>query len=93
MVTFHLFSFHLFSEKVAVDKGVLRGARISDGWWHQFMKRHPNLSLRSGDSTGYARMNAMNEENLKVYFDLLDTVLEENNLKARYITWTSQGCL
>ena len=26
-------------------------------------------------------MNAMNEENLKTYFDLLDTVLEENNLK------------
>ena len=76
----------MIAEKVAVDKGVLRGARISDGRWHQFMKLHHDLSLRSGDSTGYARMNArmnaMNEDNLKVYFDLLDTVLEENNLKA-----------
>ena len=27
-------------------------------------------------------MNAMNEENLKAYFDLLNTVLKDNNLKA-----------
>ena len=53
---------------------------ISDGWWRHFLQRHPKLSLRSGDSTGYARNNAMNESNLKIYFDLLDTILEENNL-------------
>ena len=71
----------MIAEKVAIDKGLLRGAQISDGWWRRFLQRHPDLSLRSGDSTGYVRMNAMNEENLKNYFDLLDTVLEENNLK------------
>ena len=27
-------------------------------------------------------MNAMNESNLKTYFDLLDTLLEENDLKS-----------
>lgn len=72
----------VIAERVATDKGVLRGARISDGWWRRFLQRHPNLSLRSGDSTGYVRMNAMNEENLKNYFDLLNDVLEENDLKA-----------
>ena len=72
----------VIAERVATDKGVLRGARISDGWWRRFLLRHPQLSLQSGDATGYARMNAMNEKNLKVYFDLLDTVLKENNLKA-----------
>ena len=71
----------IIAEKVAIDKGLLRGAQISDGWWRCFLQRHPDLSLRSGDSTGYVRMNAMNEENLKNYFDLLDTVLEEKNLK------------
>ena len=71
----------MIAEKVAIDKELLRGAQISDGWWRHFLQRHPDLSLRSGDSTGYVRMNAMNEENLKNYFDLLDTVLEENNLK------------
>ena len=43
------------------------------------MQRHPRLSLRSGDSTGYVRMNAMNKEN---FFDLLETVLHDNNLKV-----------
>ena len=47
-----------------------------------FLQRHPRLSLRSGDSTGYVRMNAMNKENLKSYFDLLETVLHDNNLKV-----------
>ena len=40
------------AERVATEKGVLRGVRISDGWWRRFLQRHPNLSLRSGDSTG-----------------------------------------
>ena len=46
------------------------------------MQRHTNLSLRSGDSTAFVRMNAMNEDNLKNYFDLLDSVLTEHNLKV-----------
>ena len=69
-------------DRVATEKGVLRSARISDGWWRRFLQRHPRLSLRSGDSTGYVRMNAMNKENLKSYFDLLETVLHDNNLKV-----------
>ena len=69
----------LIAEKVAIDKGVLRSSRISDGRWRRFLLRHPKLSLRSGDSTGYARMNAMNENNLKTYFD---PILEENDLKS-----------
>ncbi len=72
----------LIAEKVAIDKGVLRSSRISDGRWRRFLLRHPKLSLRSGDSTGYAIMNAMNESNLKTYFDLLNTILEENDLKS-----------
>lgn len=51
-------------------------------WWRRFLRHHPSLSLRSGDSTGYVRMNAMNQENLKTYFDLLDRVLTDNNLKV-----------
>ena len=72
----------VIAENVARDKGVLRGSRISDGWWRRFLQRHTNLSLRSGDSTAFVRMNAMNEDNLKNYFDLLDSVLTEHNLKV-----------
>ena len=54
----------VIAERVATEKGGAEGCRISDGWWRRFLQRHPNLSLRSGDSTGYIRMNAMNRENL-----------------------------
>ena len=32
-------------QSVVMDKGILRGHRISQGWWHQFLKRQKNLSL------------------------------------------------
>ena len=88
----------LFSKRVwrvrDYDKGLLRGAQISDGWWRRFLQGHPDLSLRSGDSTGYVRMNAMNEENLKNYFDLLDTVLEEKTVKTgKACVLTSAECI
>ncbi len=72
----------VIAERVALEKGVPRSARISDGWWRRFMQRHPQLSLRTGDATGYARMNAMNKENIVAYFDLLNSVLNDNNLKV-----------
>ena len=36
---------NIIAEKVAIEKGVLRGSRISDGWWHIFLQHHPKLSL------------------------------------------------
>ena len=72
----------VIAERVAIEKGVLRSARISDGWWRRFLQRHSQLSLRTRDATGYVRMNAMNEENMTTYSDLLNSVLNDNNLKA-----------
>ena len=67
-------------ETVASQKGVLRGSCISDGWWRRFRERHPNLSLRHGDATGFSRMNAMTRENIEHYFGLLKKCMEEHNL-------------
>lgn len=58
-------------------KGTLRGSAVSNGWWDKFLKRNPMLSLRSGDSTAGIRMDAMNVENMKEYFDLLREVYDE----------------
>ena len=58
-------------------KGTLRGSAVSNGWWDKFLKRNPMLSLRSGDSTAGIRMDAMNVENMKEYFDLLRKVYDE----------------
>lgn len=51
---------------------------VSDGWWDKFMKRHPNLSLRSGDSTANVRMEALSKQN----FHLLKTVYDRYDFYA-----------
>jgi len=39
------------AESAARDKGVLRKGRISDGWFHYFIKMQPRLRLRKGNKT------------------------------------------
>lgn len=53
------------------QKGTLKGEAVSHGWWEKFMRRNPSLRLRVGDSTAGVRLDAVNEENMKNYFDLL----------------------
>ncbi len=65
------------SWKLAIENSSIRAAHITDGWWTRFLQRHPNVSL---DATALVRMNAVTEEKLKHYFDLLKQCLEENDL-------------
>ena len=67
-------------ERVAVDKKILRGSKISPGWWRRFLERQKSLSLRRGDGTCHLRLNAINEATLNHYFDLLKDILETNDL-------------
>ena len=41
--------------------------KISNGWWQKFLKRNPDIRLRSGDSTAGIRLDAVNPENLNNY--------------------------
>lgn len=68
------------AESIAVDKGVLKGEKISVGWWRRFLERQPNLTLRRGDSTAHVQMDAVNQETMDQYFSLLGEVLMEHNL-------------
>ena len=67
-------------ESQATHKGVLRKDRISHGWWNRFTTRQGDLSLRKGDNTAHVRMDAINSETMKHYFDLLESTLKDNNL-------------
>ena len=63
------------------EKGMLRSDRISQGWWHRFLQRQKDLSLRQGDSTAHVCMDAMNRETMDQYFTLLhDTLLTHDLL-------------
>ena len=68
------------AQNVAEEKGVLRGSRISQGWWHRFRLRQNDLTLRRGDNTAYVRMDAVNAQTMKQYFGLLGDTLKEHGL-------------
>jgi len=40
------------------------------------MQRHPALSLRTADPLSRVRANALTEENMKAYFDLLEKTFD-----------------
>lgn len=54
-----------------------------EGWWLRFLERHPKLSLRTADPLSRVRANALTEENLKAYFDLLERTLIDHGLLNR----------
>ena len=58
----------MLAENVVRDKGMLRGSRVTSGWFQRFMERHPDLSL----------CDCLNSETMKAYFDLLQDVLDKN---------------
>ena len=60
------------------DNMRLRGPSLSDGWWIKFLQRHPNLRLRSGDSTAGMRMEAVNADNLRAYYAPLRNIYDEH---------------
>ena len=68
------------AEGVARDKNILRGTKISQGWWRNFIERQGDLSLRRGDNTAHSRMDAVNAETMQHYFNLLKDVLDKNGL-------------
>ena len=49
-------------------------------WWTLFKQRHPQLSLRQSDPLDRNRAEALNSSIVNEYYDLLHTVLTDNNI-------------
>ena len=64
------------AQSLANEKGILRKTQISHGWWARFIERQQDLSL----NPAHDRMDAVNRETLKQYFDILKDALTEHNL-------------
>jgi hypothetical protein len=69
------------AENVATAKGMLKAVHISGGWWRRFLERNPGVSSRASDTTAGVRIDAINEENMKKYFDLLEEVYNDLDFK------------
>ena len=48
----------LHSGVVVEAEEVLRGERLSNGWWEELLKRNPDFRLCAGDLTANVRFNA-----------------------------------
>ena len=79
-------------ERYMLKQQPSKSVNLSNGWWYNFKKRNPNLSLRSGDSTSTVRMNAVNPENVNTYFDLLEDLLIFIATLKPSIIWMKQAC-
>ncbi len=58
-------------------------AQVSPSWLKSFGSRHPQLTLKTGESISKARQLGASVENLEKYFDLLEKTLEDNDLLHR----------
>ena len=54
------------AEGVAKHKGVLKGERISHGWWQRFLARNSSLSLRSGEKEKKKQKEQEDKEKRKI---------------------------
>ena len=70
----------IVAKKLKVDH-----ATVSHGWWDRFRQRHPNLTLRTGESLSYVRAASTNRVVIDKYFDLLEDILSKNSLTSSRI--------
>ncbi len=71
------------AHKVANEKGVLKSGKMSEGWWRRFKERNPHMILRTGDPMASVHFECTTKEVMDSYYEHLDKILEENDLKDK----------
>ena len=66
-----------------VPKHNTEGIVVSHGWWDRFRARHPQLTVRAGESLAYVRAVCTNRTILDKYFDMLNDVIMTNSLEDK----------
>lgn len=54
---------------------------VSHRWWEGFKRRHPNVTLKKPKPLSHARLNGAHPTVFTNYFDELEAVLNDNDIK------------
>lgn len=54
-------------------------------WFNKFMKRHPNIALRTPEATSLGRVSAFNKVTVGLFFDNLDTLYKRHEFTPENI--------
>ena len=65
-------------ERILLARGERK--KVTSRWWQKFLKRHPQLTLRTPAALSYSRVHAADQDSINAYFDILEETLEENDL-------------
>ena len=76
------------TRSVAAEKGVIKGSKVTQGWWRHFCELQPDLLLCHGDVTVHVQMDAVNSGTLQQYFTSLNYVSTEHNLHSSLLKYT-----
>lgn len=70
-----------FAEKLNIQhKFSNEQQKAGDHWFRSFLERNPELSIRQSEGLSLARAQGLNRDEVRKFFDLLTSVLIENDL-------------
>ena len=54
-----------------------------EDWFHKFMKRNKNITIRKPEGLSRTRINGMEKDKVANFYKTLEKVIDDNNLRGR----------
>ena len=67
--------------KIAVPDSWLINKQAGEDWFSNFMKRNPDLSIRSPEPTSLSRATSFNRANVQTFFEKLGRVIDRDSIE------------